>query len=133
MTVKKANAAPPKEPETPKVKREPVSPPKRAVKRGFEAVSAEDDENNGNGNDGNDRNVENLPGPSKGIPIVEIPKGRRVTRQSSAGINKAPKKARFDSESPTEFHDILKEQFDVISTAFAHIGDAFAKYGLKNE
>lgn len=128
---KKANAAPPKDPGTFKVKREPVSPPKRAaVKRGFETAIGEDDQNDV----GEDQDsVEKIPGPSKGIPVVEISTGRRVTRQSTVSTNKASKKVRYNSESTTDLHDILKEQFEIISTAFTHIGDAFAKHGLRDE
>jgi hypothetical protein len=124
-TVAKKGAAPSTRTQPVRVKKEPITPPKKASKRGFEEiVDMSDDEN--------DVEEEEQDPPTAGrraasssssVPVVEIP---RKTRQSSLP-SKTAKKVRLETTPQQEFHDILQAQFQAISEAFHVISVTMGK------
>jgi hypothetical protein len=107
-----------------KVKNEPPSPPKKAIKRGFEevirALESEDDQDI----------TEVVPSSSKTrLASIDIPSVRRSARKST----KSSKKARYDLDPMDELHDALKTQFRIIGDAFQAVSEAFEAFAKRDE
>jgi hypothetical protein len=108
-----------------RVKKEPISPPKKGSKRGFEEIVEMSDDENAVEEEEPDFPTagRRAASSSSSLPIVEIP---RKTRQSSLP-SKAAKKVRLEMTPQQEFHDILKTQFQAISEAFHVISVTMGK------
>lgn len=124
-TAAKRGAAPSTRTQPVRVKKEPITPPKKASKRGFqEIVELSDDENAPEEEEQDFQTAGRcVASSSSSLPVVEIP---RKTRQSSLP-SKTVKKVRLETTPQQEFHDILQAQFQAISEAFHVISVTMGK------
>lgn len=111
-----------------RVKKEPLSPPKKSTKRAFDdAIDLSDDNDIAGPEDEDDDDEDKAPGPStssRRVPVVEIP--RKSTRQSSVA-SKAAKKVRVNASPNDDLYQQLEKQFDIAAEAFRNIGVAMGK------
>ena len=102
-----------------RVKKEPVSPPKKGGKRPITEVIDLSDANPESEDDA--RSAAPIPGPSTAsYPVVEIPIARRSTRKGS-------KRARADTPGDADLISVLRTQFNIVADAFRGMAEAIEK------
>lgn len=121
VTTKKAPA--------PRIKKEPVSPPKKGGKRAYAEtvdISSNDPES-----EDNKRSNPSASGSSTRLyPVVEIPQVRRSNRGQTAGSSK---KVRIDPPADQDVSSILETQFIIVADALRSMGEAAEAFRTMSE
>ena len=112
-----------------KVKLEPPSPAKKAVKRGFDETIPDIESESDNDVVEQSPSIASSSRTLLPVPTVEVPTVRRSNRKPVKGS----KKPRRMSDPMEELHDSLRTQFKIVGDAFHAIGEAFDIFAKRDD
>lgn len=110
-----------------RVKKEPISPPKKPSKRSFaDAIELSDDEKGDVEEVEDEEKAERASASSSRTPAAV---GTRRSTRQTASLSKAPKKAQMETPLGDDLNDVLVTQYQAISEAFNVISKAISRAG----